>query len=167
MICPRAPITAVWRRHVCKIVAVGAALFLLAGPASAVELCVQLVRDEQVYRSIPAGPGNELRLRFRHSIYGSEVEETFHIQSDGFQLAQLRYGEARLAEFYGHEDAKQDRGVWVVRPRPQLFRALDLRVSADGAMSLIVGAPSHRLNLFVQPGAAVRVMIATCKTRDG
>jgi hypothetical protein len=161
------PNTSLCRWLVRQVITVAALVFLPRGAVSAAELCVHLERDGQAYRSIRAASGSELRLRFRHSIYGSEVEETFHILPDGFQLVQLRYGEARLAEFYGHETAKQDRGAWVVRLLPRRFRALDLQVSADSTMSLIVGAHTRQLNLIVRPGAAVRAVIGPCRTRDG
>ena len=157
-----------WRRRDYRILAACAALLLLAGPASAAEICVQLARDGRIHQSIPAAAGGDLRLRFRHSIYGSEVEELFHVQPDGLQLVQLRYAEARLAEFYGHDNAKYDDGAWIFRPAPALLRSLDLRLSPEAAMSLIIGTQTNLVQLVVPSGAALRVTVAPCVVhRDG
>ena len=51
----------------------------------------------------PIVVGDPFHLSFRHSIYGTEVQEQFRITSGGFRADKLRYAELRLAEFYGHE----------------------------------------------------------------
>ncbi|MGH7795583.1 MAG: hypothetical protein ACREQ2_11910 [Candidatus Binatia bacterium] len=157
-----------WRRIFLGLVAGGAAWLSTVPSTSAADLCVRLARDGEVHQSIQAISGGALRLRFRHSIYGSAIQEAFQIQSDGLRLVELRYAEARLAEFYGHESAEQIGGAWIVRPAPILFRYLDLHVSAQAAMSVIVDAREHPLEIPIQPGAALRVTVAPCRDRgDG
>ncbi len=89
--------------------------------------CVELMSDAGVQRSVPIRLGSTLRLSFRHSIYGSQVEEAFAVGRDGFHLTQLRYSEARLVDFYGYENAKHEDGMWIVRPRPAVIPSLNLQ----------------------------------------
>ncbi|MGZ9215152.1 MAG: hypothetical protein ACXW53_24945 [Candidatus Binatia bacterium] len=47
--------------------------------------CVELTSDTGGQPSVPMDLGGAMRLSFRHSIYGSQVEEVFSLRRDGFQ----------------------------------------------------------------------------------
>jgi hypothetical protein len=131
-------------------------------------MCVQLKTDTGAQRSVPINLGGTLRLSFRHSIYGSHVEELFALRRDGFQLTQLRYTEARLVEFYGHENARHENGLWIVKPTVALLPALVLRASPDAAMSLVFDRHPNATRIDIQPGSALRLTVASCKdSADG
>ena len=104
-----------------------------------------------------------MRLSFRHSIYGSQVEELFALRRDGFLLTQIRYGEARLVDFYGYENAELENGAWVVNPPPVLLPSLSLNTSADGAMSLQFDRHGHTKPLAIQTTGALRLTLASCR----
>ena len=118
----------------CALAVLGALMLPAIGNAQS--LCVRLTNDRGIERSVPVRPGGAMRLSFRHSIYGSQVEELFALRRDGFQLTQLRYSEARLVDFYGYENAELENGAWVVNPPPVLLPSLSLNTSADAAMAL-------------------------------
>jgi hypothetical protein len=166
MICPPLPIIRVCRSQGLRLVVLAAVLLLIAGAASAADLCVLLARDGKADRAIPAVSGSEFRLRFRHSIYGSQVEEAFELRPTGFRLVGLRYEEARLVEFYGHERAIPDRGAWSVRPAPRLFAALNLQASPAAVMSIHVDA-GQPVEVAVESTIVVRLMAAPCQIGNG
>lgn len=147
----------------CRLLLLGT---LLAGliPAfgSARSFCVQLSNDLGIERSVPVNIGGTLRLSFRHSIYGSQVEEVFSLRPGGFQLTQLRYGEARLVEFYGHESASRDNDAWVVTPAPIHLSTLDLKSSSNGAISVQLDKSALAKPLMIPPAAALRLTVAAC-----
>ena len=143
------------------IVALSAWLLPITGNAQS--LCIQLTSDGGVEQSVPVRLGGALRVSFRHSIYGSQVEELFALRRDGFQLTQLRYAEARLVDFYGYENAKQENGLWVVTPTPTLLPSLNLILSADASMSLHFDRHANSKQLDIQPGSALRLTVATCE----
>jgi hypothetical protein len=110
-------------------------------------------------RAVPAVAGEVARLRFQHSVYGSAVEEEFVVGSDGLRLVRLRYGEERLAEFYGHEDARHDGAWWVVDAAPRLHASITVRVSAGSGMRLVTPSTAIDLMEWVRAGGAVRVSV--------
>lgn len=131
-------------------------------------MCVELLSDTGAQPSVPIDLGNTLRLSFRHSIYGSHVEELFALRREGFQLTQLRYSEARLVDFYGYEYAKQENGAWVVNPPPVLLPSLSLNTSADAAMTLHLDRHGDAQPLAIQPTGALRLTVASCRnSADG
>lgn len=118
-----------------------------------------VVTADGVLARLAATAGDEARLGFRHSIYGSRVEEVFRVVAGGLRLARLRYAEPRLVEFYGHESARQE-GAWlVVEADGRLHRSLAMRVSRASAMQLTVGAATVALSERVGDGDAVRVTV--------
>jgi hypothetical protein len=118
-----------------------------------------VIRAEGSLARLRAVAGAELRLGFRHSIYGSWVEEIFRVVAGGLRLARLRYAEPRLVEFYGHESARPE-GAWlVVEADGRLHESLTVRVSRASAMRLAVGAATVALTERVGDGAAVRVTV--------
>ncbi|MGZ8479747.1 MAG: hypothetical protein ACXW6K_17290 [Candidatus Binatia bacterium] len=108
--------------------------------------------------------GGAMRLSFRHSIYGSQVEEVFSLRRDGFQLTQLRYSEARLVDFYGYENADLENGAWVVNPPPVLLPSLNLNISADATMALYFDRRYDSKPLTIRPTGALRLTVASCKS---
>jgi hypothetical protein len=82
-------------------------------PAAAQRVCLTLDTEQQ-RATYPIVVGDALYLSFRHSIYGSEVEEQFQVAPGGFRANKLRYAELRLVEFYGYESATNEDGWWVV-----------------------------------------------------
>jgi hypothetical protein len=131
-------------------------------------MCVELVSDAGVQRSVPIRLGSTLRLSFRHSIYGNRVEEVFRLRADGFHLTKLRYAERRLVEFYGYEDAVSEDGMWIVRPRPAVIPSLSLRTSSDASLSLFLDYEKPSIQLDMPTDSALRLTIAHCKVaRNG
>jgi hypothetical protein len=145
----------------CALAVLGALLLPAIGNAQ--PLCVRVLNDNRIERSVPVRFGSTLRLNFRHSIYRSQVEELFAVRQNGFELTQLRYGEARLVDFYGYENAKHENGLWVVTPTPALLPSLSLILSADASMSLHFDRQANSKRLVIQPGSALRLTVATCE----
>ena len=150
-----------FKRSRLLIAAVSAWLLPVTGNAQ--PLCVQLISNSGIEQSVPIRLGSALRLSFRHSIYGSQIEEVFALRRAGFELVQLRYGEARLVDFYGYENAEHENGLWVVTPTPALLPSLNLILSADASMSLHFERRANSKQLVIQPGSALRLTVATCK----
>lgn len=138
------------------------ALLLLPVPSGAGSLCVYLETAGRIVATIPAVPGSELRLSFRHSIYRTTVEEVFDVRGDGLQTARLLYAEPRLVEFYGHEAARYENGSWVVTPERRSLAALHLRVSPNSFMQLSLDSRPIPLRKLVEPGGAVSIAVASC-----
>ena len=147
----------------CTFTILGALLVPAFGGAQS--LCVRLSDASGIVRSVPAQLGDALRLKFRHSIYGSQVEELFTLRPGGFALSQLRYSEARLVDFYGHENAVKEAGMWVVTPAPALISALHVNLSADAAMSLRFDRSTGSEPVTIQPNGALRLTVASCQSR--
>ena len=131
--------------------------------STAQSMCIELSSDTGAPRSLPIDVGSMLRLSFRHSIYGSRVEELFALRRDGFLLTQLRYGEARLVDFYGYENAELDNDAWVVNPPPVLLPSISLNTSADGAMSLQLDRHDRTKPHAIQTTGALRLTLASCR----
>ena len=126
--------------------------------------CVELLSDTGAPRNLPIDLGSILRLSFRHSIYGSLVEELFALRRDGFLLTQLRYGEARLVDFYGYENAELENGAWVVNPPPVLLPSISLNTSAGGAMAIYFDRYYDAKPLMIRPTGALHLTVASCKS---
>jgi hypothetical protein len=141
----------------------------LAPPAGAEAICVRAWAEEsQRGGALPARIGEEVRLRFRHSLYRSHVEEQFRITEDGLRLVRLRYAERRLAEFYGHEAARREGRWWVVEASGPPVPSLTLRSSAGAGIVLSVGGRTLPLWQWAKPGEGVHLMIAQCEgSQDG
>jgi len=107
----------------------------LGSPAAAQRICLTLDTEQQRF-TYPIVVGDALHLSFRHSIYGSEVEEQFQIAPGGFRANKLRYAELRLGEFYGHESATNEDGWWIVHNPGREFPTLDLRVSREAPIRI-------------------------------
>jgi hypothetical protein len=131
---------------------------LLPAMSNAQSWCVHTTDDGGNQRRVPVSLGRKLHLNFTHSIYASQVEEIFLIRSNGFELTQLRYGEARLAEFYGFENSRLENGVWIVTPPAALLPALNLNLSNHALMSLRI----EDKILTLQPARAHRVSVGAC-----
>jgi hypothetical protein len=138
------------------------ALLLLPVPGATGLPCLFLETAGRIVATIPAAPGSELHLSFRHSIYGTSVQEVFDIRGDGLQLTRLLYADPRLVEFYGHEGARYENGSWVVTPEHRSFAALHLRVSPDSFMQLSLDSRPIPLGELVEPGGAAGVTVASC-----
>ena len=105
-------------------------------PAAAQRVCLTLDTEQQRV-NYPIVVGDALHLSFRHSIYGSQVEEQFQVAPGGFRANKLRYAEQRLVEFYGHESATNEDGWWIVHNPGREFPTLDLRVSREASLRII------------------------------
>ena len=136
---------------------------LLAAPGGAGAVCLRMEVGDAPAATMPAAPGAEVRLSFRHSLYGSEVQEDFRLTRKGFQLVRLRYAERRLAEFYGHEAARLEGGWWVVENVGREVAMLTLRVTRDSRMQIGVGAHELRLWEVMEPGGLFRLAVTSCR----
>jgi hypothetical protein len=117
-------------------VALGLLLVLALGsPAPAQKACVTLDTEQQRV-AYPVVVGDALHISFRHSIYGSQVEEQFHVAPGGFRANKLRYAELRLVEFYGHESATNEDGWWIVHNPGREFTSLDLRAGHESSLRI-------------------------------
>ena len=143
-------------------------IILLANPAAAGLICLEVERPLKQAVTIPASVGEELRLSFRHSIYGSQVEEQFRITEEGLETTGLRYSEARLVEFYGYEGARFEAGWWIVGGKRRTIPFLDFRVSPESLLQISVGNEPLSLSQMVDPGGLVRLTVIPCgRTIDG
>src|SRR5262245_9396666 len=111
------------------------------------------------YRSVV---GDYLHLSFRHSIYGSEVEEHFQIVPRGFRASKLRYAELRLVEFYGHESATNEDGWWIVHRSSLEFPTFDLRVSREASIDIIFTGQTLSLRNDSAIGGRARLSVSAC-----
>jgi hypothetical protein len=108
---------------------------------------------------LPIEAEDEVCLRFQHSIYGSMVEETFAACAGGLETRLLRYEEARLAEYYGHEHAVQRGEWWIVEPGRRSMASISLRVTPQSGMRLSVADVAFDLTKMVRAGGSIRVSI--------
>jgi hypothetical protein len=139
------------------------AIGVLATPLPTDALCLWLVGEPGRIGWRVVTAGDEVRLRFRHSLWGSLVQEEFRVAADGFELVQLRYAEARLAEYYGHEAARREGDWWVVAGDRRRLRTLTLRRSRDSELELSVGSERMALWNQVGPGDAIRLAVTACE----
>lgn len=118
------------------------------------------IDDDRRTLTIPAHAGEAVRLGFRHSVYGSAVEEEFVVTPEGLRLVRLRYGELRLAEFYGHEHARREGDAWIVDGLDTLHPSIVVRVSPDSAMRLTTAGAAVDLVEWAGGHQPARVTIA-------
>ncbi|MBI2369326.1 MAG: DUF1850 domain-containing protein [Deltaproteobacteria bacterium] len=112
---------------------------------------------------LPVTPGTEVQISFRHSLFGSRVEESLRIEPDGgFTLVRLRYEEARTAEYYGQERAVWQQGWWVVEGRSSRLGELHLRVPSDNDLRLTVGGSVLSAVGLTQSGGLLRLAAGPC-----
>ncbi len=140
-------------------------LILLSLPAVAAgeQLCLRVEGDMARSVVVPVEAGAEAALSFRHSIYGSSVEERFVVAEDRLEPSRLRYSEARLAHFYGHDGARLDDGWWLVERKGPAIFSLHLRVSPESSLRLSAGSDAISLSELAEPGGLVRVTVIPCK----
>jgi hypothetical protein len=149
-----------------KLIAALALTVTLHLPASAQTICLRAETARRMVATLPTAPGAELSLGFRHSIYGSQVEERFRVIRYGLQPLIFRYGEERLVEFYGHEAAWREAGWWVVQGEEREIPILHLRVSPESSMRLSLGSRSILLTEVVDPGELLHISVAPCNGRN-
>jgi hypothetical protein len=146
--------------------ALGVLLMLaLDGVTAARRVCLTLDTERQ--RTIyPILVGDALYLSFRHSIYGSEVEEQFQVAPRSFQSNKLRYAELRLVEFYGHESATNENGWWIVHNEGREFPTLDLRVSRESALRITFLDQTIALRSGTATDGRVRLSVNDCTSEN-
>lgn len=118
-----------------------------------------VVTAQQHELRIGVEAADEVCFRFRHSIYGSLVEEVFAPTANGLRQRQLRYEEPRLADYYGHEHSERSGDWWVVAGNGVLHASLLFRVSNDSEMELRIGERSVRLSSLAGAGRAICVKV--------
>jgi hypothetical protein len=133
----------------------------LGGAAAAQGLCL-ILDTEQQRATYPTALGDALYLSFQHSIYGSEVEEQFHIAPAGFRAKKLRYAELRLVEFYGHESATHEDGWWVVHIPGREFPTVDLRVSREASIRITFSDQTISLQTDTALDGRLRLSVSAC-----
>ncbi|OGB98948.1 MAG: hypothetical protein A3G35_21160 [candidate division NC10 bacterium RIFCSPLOWO2_12_FULL_66_18] len=138
------------------------AMGFLRPPLPAEARCVTLEAEGGPVASTRVEDGDEVRLRFLHSLWGSPVEEHFRVTGEGLELVRLRYGERRLVEFYGHEAARRDGNWWVVEGDRRHFRTLTLRANRESRMQLSVGAEQIPLWTLAASGGPIRLTVIAC-----
>ena len=138
---------------------------LPATAAGAEPVCLNVQKTGAIAR-YPISLGDKIDITFRHSIYGSEVEEQFRVTSQGFQLTELRYAEPRLVEFYGHESAANEDGRWVVRKLGTVLASLDLHVSRGASIAVVIGAEKPAVELNTLSEGRTRLTLSTCPRSD-
>ena len=143
-------------------VALGLLLALAPGsPAAAQRVCLTLDTEQQ-RATYPIVVGDTLHLSFRHSIYGSEVEEQFQIAPGGFRANKLRYAELRLVEFYGHESATNEDGWWIVHNPGREFPTLDLHASRDSSLRIAFLDQTISLRNNAATDGRLRLSVSVC-----
>jgi hypothetical protein len=142
--------------------AFGLLLALVPGSAAAAQkICLTLDTGQQ-RATYPIVVGEAVQIGFRHSIYGSEVEEQFQIAPGGFQANKLRYAELRLVEFYGHESATNEGGWWIVHNRGREFSTLDLRASRESALRITFLDQTISLQNDTALDGRLRLSVSAC-----
>jgi hypothetical protein len=134
---------------------------LLVTTAGAQPVCLNL-RTARTTAHHSIAVGERLSLVFPHSIYGSRVEEQFSVTPKGFQLLELRYAEPRLVEFYGHESAANEDGMWIVRQRAPVLTVLDLLVSPDSRTEVIFGTEKLTVKHDSVSEGRARLTVSAC-----
>jgi hypothetical protein len=142
--------------------ALGLLLALALGSAAAAQRVCLTVDTEQQRVTYPIVVGDALHLSFRHSIYGSEVEEQFQVAPGGFRTNKLRYAEQRLVEFYGHESATNEDGWWIVHNPGREFPTLDLRVSREASLRITFLDQTISLRSDTAIDGRARLSVSTC-----
>lgn len=139
------------------------AIGVLASPLPANSVCLRLEGDQGRMNWRTVAAGEELRLRFRHSLWDSLVEEYFRVSAEGLELHRLRYSEPRLVEFYGYEAARREGDWWVVAGDRRRLRTLTLRGNRASELEVSVG--SERIALWDQvgQGETIRLVVTTCE----
>jgi hypothetical protein len=134
---------------------------ILATAAGAEPVCLSVQKTGAIAR-YPVSIGDKFNITFRHSIYGSQVEEHFRVTAQGFQLFELRYAESRLVEFYGHEWAANEDGRWVVRKLGPVLASLDLHVSSGSWIGVISGAEKVTVTHDPPSDGRARLALSAC-----
>jgi hypothetical protein len=140
----------------------GLLLALALGSAVAGQRVCLTVDTEQQTVTYPIVVGDALHLSFRHSIYGSEVEEQFQVAPGGFRANKLRYAEQRLVEFYGHELATNEDGWWIVHNPGREFPTLDLRVSREASLRITFLDQTISLRSDTAIDGRARLSVSAC-----
>jgi hypothetical protein len=140
----------------------GLLLALALGNAAAAQRVCLTLDTEQRRATYPIVLGDALHLSFRHSIYGSQVEEQFQVAPDGFRANKLRYAELRLVEFYGHESATSEDGWWVVHIPGREFSILDLRVSREASIRITFADQTISLQNDTALDGRLRLSVNAC-----
>jgi hypothetical protein len=133
----------------------------LGSPAAAQRVCLTMDTEQQRV-AYPIITGDALHLSFRHSIYGSEVEEQFQVAPGGFRANKLRYAELRLVEFYGHESATNEAGWWIVQIPGREFPTLDLRVSREASIRITFSDQTISLQNDTALDGRLRLSVNAC-----
>jgi hypothetical protein len=133
----------------------------LSSAVAAQRVCLTLDTEQQ-RATYPIVVGDALHLSFRHSIYGSEVEEQFQVAPGGLRANKLRYAELRLVEFYGHESATNEDGWWVVHNPGREFPTLDLRVSRESSLRITFLGQTISLRSDAAIDGRLRLSVSAC-----
>ena len=133
----------------------------LSSAVAAQRVCLTLDTEQQ-RATYPIVVGDALHLSFRHSIYGSQVEEQFQVAPGGLRANKLRYAELRLVEFYGHESATNEDGWWVVHNPSREFPTLDLRVSRESSLSITFLGQTISLRSDAAIDGRLRLSVSAC-----
>jgi hypothetical protein len=136
-------------------------LFAPGSPAADQRVCLTLDTEQQ-RTTYPIVVGDALHLSFRHSIYGSEVEEQFQVAPGGFRANKLRYAELRLVEFYGHESATNEDGWWIVHNPGHEFPILDLRTSRESSFRITFLDQTISLRSNTATDGRARLSVSAC-----
>lgn len=148
-----------------QLILILALVGLLPSSVGAATACLRVQTGREKIVVFPTSLGNELRLGFQNSLYGSQVEEQFRIAAHGIQILKFRYAEERLVEFYGHEAARRERGWWVVEGDGREIATLDLRLSPDSEIHISLGPEIIALSEMVEPGGRLRLSVSPCEKR--
>jgi hypothetical protein len=133
----------------------------LGSSAAAQRVCLTLDTERQ-RATYPIVVGDSLHLSFRHSIYGSEVEEQFQVAPGGFRANKLRYAELRLVEFYGHDSATNEDGWWTVPNPGREFPTLDLRASREASIHVTFLGQTISLRNDAATDGRLRLSVSGC-----
>jgi hypothetical protein len=142
--------------------ALGLLLALALGSPAAAQIVCLTLDTEQQRGTYPIVVGDALHVSFRHSIYGSQVEEHFQVAPGGFRTNKLRYAELRLVEFYGHESATNEDGWWIVHNPGREFRTLDLRASREASIQITFLDQTISLRNDTAMDGRARLSVSAC-----
>jgi Domain of unknown function (DUF1850) len=115
-------------------------------------------RGRQVAR-VRLPPSGRFALRYRHSVYGAEVTETFAAADDGFRLVTIASPSEAVLDYYELEGRRAASGpLWRLEPAASpTLASLPLVATEVGRRTLVVG--DRQVPLVAAGGAPAHLVI--------
>jgi Domain of unknown function (DUF1850) len=141
----------------------GAALALVTRPEAGGPAVVVTDRRGREVASVPLPDGGRFALRYRHSVYRTEVIETFAAGEDGFRLVTIASPNQAVLDYYELEGRRAASGpLWRLEPAASpALASLPLVATEVGRRTLVVG--DRQVPLFASGGAPAHLVLTVCR----